>query len=219
MSLHLNVTQAYRMLRPVMTQDQLALQFATLAHAGVDRPNAGGPYIRHPVRVAELVSQFSGDPAMLAAAYLHDVPEDVSLDRIVQIARDLGFQVQGTATGVFLIDRATKLRIMRDVFGDRVAYLLECVTKITTKADGDRNQRLMIELDHMAEADADGQTLKVADIWANLTNGILSMPQVWARRWVGEKKQNLRVLVQADPRLRDLAAHEIKVFEAVRADA
>jgi (p)ppGpp synthase/HD superfamily hydrolase len=53
-----------------------AARFARWAHAGQKRAH-GGPYYRHPMAVAR--SLWKGghrEPALLAAAYLHDVLED-----------------------------------------------------------------------------------------------------------------------------------------------
>ena len=55
-----------------------ALKFATQAHAGQERAG-GGPYISHPMRVAQHVKQWKKShnlDALLSAAYLHDTLED-----------------------------------------------------------------------------------------------------------------------------------------------
>lgn len=62
-----------------------AEDYATLQHSGQRRQWGGEPYIEHPKRVAQLVSEFTdGFPGMVAAALLHDVCEDcnVSFDDI-----------------------------------------------------------------------------------------------------------------------------------------
>ncbi len=63
-------------------------QVAADAHAGqVDK--AGQPYIEHPRRVAARVAAQTDDPDALAAAWLHDVVEDTSVD--LEQLRRLGF--------------------------------------------------------------------------------------------------------------------------------
>lgn len=55
---------------------EVAKAIATIAHRGqVDK--AGNPYIDHPRRVADLVSQQGAD--VIAAAWLHDVIEDTDV--------------------------------------------------------------------------------------------------------------------------------------------
>ena len=53
-----------------------ALKFATNAHAGQYRKYTGEPYVNHPIAVCNLVSDFTDDKDILAAALLHDTMED-----------------------------------------------------------------------------------------------------------------------------------------------
>jgi (p)ppGpp synthase/HD superfamily hydrolase len=46
------------------------------SHVEQERKYTGEPYHVHPLRVAELVSQYTGDIDTICAAYLHDVFED-----------------------------------------------------------------------------------------------------------------------------------------------
>lgn len=54
-----------------------ALAVAALCHAGQTRKDGPTPYIAHPVAVAMIVSDFTEDQDVMAAALLHDVLEDV----------------------------------------------------------------------------------------------------------------------------------------------
>ena len=74
---------------------------AAEAHAGVAR-KSGEPYITHPVAVATILAEMQLDAETLAAALLHDVPED---------------------TTVTLDD-------LRNQFGEKVARLVDGVTKL-----------------------------------------------------------------------------------------
>jgi len=78
-----------------------AYEFAARAHQGQVR-KTGEPYLEHPLTTAMLLAEFHLDAETLAAALLHDVPEDcgVSLD---EIEAEFGLQV------VKLVDGVTKL--------------------------------------------------------------------------------------------------------------
>jgi guanosine-3',5'-bis(diphosphate) 3'-pyrophosphohydrolase len=78
-----------------------AYEFAARAHQGQLR-KTGEPYLEHPLTTAMFLAEFHLDAETLAAALLHDVPEDcgVSLD---EIEANFGLQV------VKLVDGVTKL--------------------------------------------------------------------------------------------------------------
>jgi len=58
----------------------IAASFAEAAHRGQVRKFSGGPYIRHPGRVADILRVAGYDDAdMISAAYLHDVIEDTGV--------------------------------------------------------------------------------------------------------------------------------------------
>jgi len=78
-----------------------AYEFASRAHQGQVR-KTGEPYLEHPLNTAMILAEFHLDAETLAAALLHDVPEDcgVSLD---EIEAKFGSQV------VKLVDGVTKL--------------------------------------------------------------------------------------------------------------
>jgi GTP diphosphokinase / guanosine-3',5'-bis(diphosphate) 3'-diphosphatase len=89
-----------------LSEDKVALvkaayEFAARAHQGQVR-KTGGPYLEHPLNTAMILAEFHLDAETLAAALLHDVPEDcgVSLD---EIEANFGLQV------VKLVDGVTKL--------------------------------------------------------------------------------------------------------------
>lgn len=52
--------------------------FAAIAHGDQKRKELGEPYIFHPLRVGKMAAQLEMDAAFIAAAHLHDVPEDTS---------------------------------------------------------------------------------------------------------------------------------------------
>ena len=75
--------------------------FAADAHAGQLRAS-GGPYIEHPAAVALILAELGTDQATVAAALLHDVPEDTKRTN----------------------------EDMRVAFGEEIARLVEGVTKL-----------------------------------------------------------------------------------------
>ena len=58
-----------------------AAVFAEMAHRGVFRKGTDIPYITHPMEAAVIVSAFTDDEEMIAAALLHDVMEDAGVTR------------------------------------------------------------------------------------------------------------------------------------------
>ena len=130
-----------------------ALAFATAAHAAVGqkRKYSNDDYIVHPIRVANIVKQHGGTDAMIAAAYLHDVVEDtnVTLD---------------TITGMF---------------GSVVASLVDDLTDVSCSYDGNRATRKSIDAQHTADASADAQFIKCADIIDNAYDIADNDPSFW----------------------------------------
>jgi len=78
-----------------------AYDYAMKAHEGQVR-KSGEPYIQHPLRVALILAELQLDAASLAAALLHDVPENCGIP-ISEIEARFGSEVAK------LVDGATKL--------------------------------------------------------------------------------------------------------------
>src|SRR5260221_1905927 len=89
-----------------------AYTYAAEAHEG-QRRVSGGPYIEHPAAVAVLLAQLGMDPATIAAAMLHDVPEDTS-----RTSEDI-----------------------RSEFGDEIGRLVEGVTKLSKSSGKSSDER------------------------------------------------------------------------------
>lgn len=153
------------------------LQFATLAHAGQKRKYTGDDYIVHPVAVAQIVRDFGGSVDQQAAALLHDVVEDtdVTIDQV------------------------------RDAFGDRVADLVGWLTDVSVPSDGNRAVRKAIDCAHSADAPADAQFVKLADLMDN-TKSIVDHDPQFARVYLKEKA----LLLSAMTKVQDTA-----LFKAV----
>ena len=85
---------------------QNALAFSQQAHQNQFR-KSGEPYIVHPVLVASIVANITGDEAMVIAALLHDVIEDTHIT-IDEVSRDYGIDV------AHLVEGLTKIDTIRD---------------------------------------------------------------------------------------------------------
>jgi len=148
-----------------------AMLFAIEAHKGTFRKFDGTAYIKHPFSVMGIMTEYSDDPAVLAACLLHDTVED--------------------------IDDIT-LETMHDTFGERVASNVFYVTEKATKADGSRRVRKEIDRIHYSKGTVDSQNIKVADMLDNIPGIVLCDPK-FAPIYFEEKRQLLWSLTKAVP--------------------
>lgn len=154
---------------------QKAQIFAIAAHAAVQqkRKYTGEPYIAHPAEVARIVAEVEGSTEdMVAAAWLHDVVED---------------------TGVTLTDINLN-------FGADIAALVGWLTDVSKPEDGNRAKRKAIDREHTAQAPAEAQTIKLADLISN-SKSIMQYDPDFAVTYLAEKKLLLEVLTKGDPGL------------------
>lgn len=151
-----------------------ARRFASEAHRGVGqlRKYTGQPYEEHLKRVAEIVARAKGDPEMVAAAWLHDVVEDTPVT-IDDVERE---------------------------FGPGVRELVDALTDVSRPTDGNRAARKAIDRDHLAQAPARAQTVKLADLIDNCVD-ICRHNVGFGRTFLAEMGQLLDVLTRADPAL------------------
>lgn len=167
-----------------------ALQFATQAHEGQTRKYTHEPYIKHPMRVAEILMWTGGvnDPEVLTAALLHDTIEDCGV---------------------------TKMDI-EHMFGARVAAIVMEVTnpsQMPGALQGNRAFRKEMDFQHIAKASIDAQNIKLADIADNCQSIFLHDPDfgtVYAR----EKRRILSVLRDANAELYAMADGILRKWEA-----
>jgi (p)ppGpp synthase/HD superfamily hydrolase len=143
------------------------LQFATQAHSGQKRKYTGDDYIVHPVAVAKIVKDYGGSVDQQAAALLHDVVEDcdVTIDQV------------------------------RDAFGDTVADLVDWLTDVSVPSDGNRAVRKALDRAHSADAPADAQFIKLADLMDN-TKSIVAHDPSFAKVYLKEKQLLLSVMTK-----------------------
>lgn len=185
-----------------------ALAFARAAHGEQKRKYTGNPYIEHPIRVAQLVKEAGGTEEMIAAAYLHDVVEDVSLDRIKAIDN-----FTNTAFGCGLsTEREVRLLYLRLSFGYKVASLVEMVTDVSLPTDGNRKARKQKDLEHLAQASPEGKTIKLADLIDNSRDIVKNDPD-FAKVYMREKAALLPVLIGGNDKLWMRAKTIVKAWE------
>lgn len=151
-----------------MTIIERAKMFAAGAHAGVGqkRKYTGEDYITHPIAVSEIVREQGGTDEMIAAALLHDTLEDT---------------------------RVTDGHIF-ELFGQRVADMVDALTNKARPEDGDRVARFMINIDRLSKnLDMQTRVIKLADIIHN-TSSVIALDQNFAARYLAEKGFTLQVL-------------------------
>ena len=146
--------------------------YAMAAHAAVGqkRKYTGEPYIVHPGEVASIVASVPGStPDMVAAAWLHDVIEDTGC----------------TFTDVHM------------AFGIDIATLVGWLTDVSKPEDGPRWYRKKLDREHTAQAPAEAQTIKLADLISN-SRSIMQHDPKFAKVYLEEKRLLLEVLTRGD---------------------
>lgn len=133
-----------------------AKEFATKAHEGVFRKWGGDPYIKHPERVAAKVAELPAtDEYDVAAAWLHDVIEDVAL-KDLETYKELLPEYQG---------------MIRKEFGDLV---LELVMDLTSPSEWPewegkpRSEKRKVDWPHLQQANDRAKRIKLVDRWDNM---------------------------------------------------
>lgn len=161
---------------------QQARVFATAAHAAVGqtRKYTGTPYIVHPAEVVSIVATVPHSPEMLAAAWLHDVVEDTQVELSIIVAE----------------------------FGHEVADMVAWLTDVSRPEDGNRAARRAVDRAHSAQAPADVQTVKLADLISNTSTIVLHDPE-FAKVYLAEKRALLEVLVYGDRTLQRRAWQQV----------
>lgn len=161
-----------------MPRLEQAIEFAKQAHdsIGQKRKYTGEPYWVHPIAVMEMVREFGGTEDMLIAAVCHDVVEDTPV----------------TITEI------------EEHFGSTVAALVDDLTDISQPEDGNRATRKAMDRAHTAGASPQAQTIKLCDLIDN-TSSIVEHDENFARVYLQEKSELLKVLTKGDKRLQTLA--------------
>ena len=142
------------------------------AHEGQFRKYSGMPYIVHPIEVATIVQSVDHTDEMIAAALLHDVVEDT----------DYSFE-----------DIANEV-------SPKVSELVKGLTDVSNPQDGNRKVRKAIDKNHLAEQNAEVQTIKLADVISN-SQDIKANDPKFAKVYIEEMKALLEVLTKGDKTL------------------
>jgi guanosine-3',5'-bis(diphosphate) 3'-pyrophosphohydrolase len=157
--------------------------FADEAHGDQMRRYAKERYIVHPIRVMEIVREYSQEIPLLAAALLHDVLEDTPT----------------TADQL----RSFLDSVMNKDLADRTFLLVEELTDVYVKSaypKMNRRTRRTREAERLAEVSADAHTVKYADIIDNVQD-IPSVESDFALTYIRESKQLLSHMPHGNPKL------------------
>jgi len=163
---------------------QRAYEVAARAHASQTRAT-GEPYVAHAVAVADILADLQLDAEPLAAALLHDVPEDTTVT-LEEVRDQFGDEVAK------LVDGVTKLALMREMSRSREGALAEAQAENLRKvflatvddirvimiklADRLHNMRTLFGLAVEKQARIAQETL---DIYAPLANRL----GIWELKW------------------------------------
>jgi (p)ppGpp synthase/HD superfamily hydrolase len=167
-------------------------RFAEKAHGEQRRKYSDERYISHPIRVMEMCMQYTDDDCMLAAALLHDVLEDTSVNE--------------KEMRTFLNE------VMSPEAAERTLEMVVELTDIYTKKKYpglNRRARKSKEAERLSKVSGDAQTIKYADIIDNATNIFVHDPD-FAIVFIQEGRGVLKRMLQGDPELYDRA---LKVVE------
>jgi guanosine-3',5'-bis(diphosphate) 3'-pyrophosphohydrolase len=151
--------------------------YAASAHWNQKRKYTGEPYFNHVAAVAEIVKSHGGDPAMIAAAYLHDTVEDTSVEPM-----DLHW-----------------------AFGEDIANLVYELTNVYDKKsypELNRERRHALESVRLGGVSARAQTVKFADFLNNGSDILVQDPK-FAQVYIQEVSLSIRLMTLGNPDLRN----------------
>ena len=166
-------------------------EFADKAHGDQTRKYTPERYIVHPVRVMNILTAYTDDTAVLAAALLHDVLEDTSTT--VEDIRN------------FLSP------ILEDQEVDKTVRLTIELTDVYTKVNYprlNRRQRKNKEVERLHLISAEGQTIKYADILDNSIEIVEQDPD-FAKVFLHEAKSILRKMDKGHLELYEKVYHTV----------
>jgi (p)ppGpp synthase/HD superfamily hydrolase len=153
-----------------------ALDFAKVAHEGQKRKYSGDPYFFHCIDVLKILQENVPDASdeVFMAAVLHDTLEDTS---------------------------ATYEQLVTE-FGEEVANLVVELT--TVEVEGNRAARKEAEAKRLGGVSTDAQTIKYADIIANLSDIEANDPS-FSKVYKREKQRALTLMTKGHEALRQQA--------------
>ena len=145
-------------IKTVKEDSEEALKFATQAHAGQERAG-GGPYISHPMRVAQHVEQWKKShnlDALISAAYLHDTLEDTD----------------------------TTHEALQDLFGGLVASLVQELTSDKNQVQQMGKKNYLAQ--KMAAMSSYALVIKLADRLDNVRDITTAKTPQWRAKYAAE---------------------------------
>lgn len=152
----------------------IARLVATQAHSGQVRKYNNEPYINHPLRVAQWLSQFNVGELIEAGAICHDVLEDT----------DVGYS-------------ALELTV-----GTPVADLVREVTNGVYPAGTSRVQKYWGNISKLLTSSHQAQTLKCGDVYDNCKD-VYDLDPSYAARYIAEKFFLVRLFTRAQSDVRN----------------
>lgn len=170
-----------------------ARQFAKKAHDSVNqvRKYVNLPYWVHCEEVADLVKDIGGSTDMICAAFLHDTVED-------------------TPTTLFDIAKE---------FGEEAAILVQMLTNVSKKSDGNRAFRKELDREHLRNASPDAKTIKLADRISNIST-IVEYDPKFAQTYLEETLLLLPVLKEGHivlwKQLENMVKRDLEVLKQQR---
>lgn len=166
-----------------ITMLEKALEFATIKHKGQIRKYDNEPYITHPIAVMNILKVFGFHETILCAALLHDVVEDTPTP-IQEIENNFGIQVSRMVqdlTDVYTHERFPNIR---------------------------RLERKKLECYRLWQVQGNSKSIKLADMIHN-TKSIVEHDKDFAKVFIMEMEELLKVLDGGDQRLMDIAVHTL----------
>lgn len=151
-----------------------ALAFAKFMHRDQTRKYTGEPYYNHVSTVAETIIKANGSEEAIAAAYLHDVVEDTD----------------------------ATIELIQTLFGEKVAILVNYVTDISKKEDGNRKIRKTMDRAYNASGPYESKLIKLADLIDN-TKSIVEQDPKFAKIYMEEKQLLMNAMAKDDPSIKN----------------
>jgi len=192
---------------------ELAARFSEAAHESIKqvRKFTGEPYFQHPKRVAAMVEATGASDLIVAAAYLHDVVEDVPFDNVWSVALQFGFKADDFAIDISADENTAKFFVLDEFFGNYVSHLVSQVTDVSKPSDGNRKIRKELDRQHLVKASPQAQTIKLADLIDN-SHDIIQHDPDFAVTYMREKGALLEVLTEGNKELWGWANYIIEMY-------
>jgi (p)ppGpp synthase/HD superfamily hydrolase len=111
-----------------------AIELASVAHQKQKRKGAGGAYVQHPLRVADLLKREGASEEVVAAAVLHDVKEDQS-EFWAESKDEFPSRVQKLVDLLTKAEGATKSSAVEKASSDKDAILIKMADRLDNFSD------------------------------------------------------------------------------------